>query len=65
MTVKIQVCEKSEPDKIFKGLYNKSHKKPSMFTYSIHIYLWLKFIITLAPENAPDSNVPRAGNKIA
>ena len=35
-----------------------------MFTYSMHIYLWLKFIITFAPENAPDNNVPSAGNKI-
>lgn len=29
MMVKIQACEKSEPDKILKGLYNKSHKNPA------------------------------------
>ena len=46
--------------KFLKVCIIKVIKKPSMFTYSIHIYLWLKFIITFAPDN----NVPCAGNKI-
>ena len=40
MTVKIQACEKSEPDKIFVGLYSKSHTKiHHVYILNTHLFV--------------------------